>query len=151
MAMGRRVAACLAALLWLTAANAEAMETGRTIVRTQDGRTISFAVERAANDEERMAGLMNRKELATNSGMIFDFENNSVVVMWMKNTLIPLDMLFITAEGRISGIARNAVPLSLERIAAPGPVRYVLEIKGGVAEKLGIRPGDRVEPFGPSP
>lgn len=98
-----------------------------------------------------MIGLMNRKELAADSGMIFDFENNGVVVMWMKNTLIPLDMLFITAEGRISGIARNAVPLSLERIAAPGPVRYVLEIKGGVAERLGIRPGDRVEPFVPSP
>ena len=112
---------------------------------------ISFAVELASSEAERAKGLMNRKDLAADSGMIFDFKDDSVVVMWMKNTLISLDMLFITAEGRISGIARNTVPLSLERIAAPGLVRYVLEIKGGTAERLKIRPGDRVEPFVTAP
>ncbi|MEE8394039.1 MAG: DUF192 domain-containing protein, partial [Rhodospirillales bacterium] len=77
-------------------------------------------------------------------GMLFDFKKTQPVAMWMKNTLISLDMLFIAADGRIVGIARHTVPMSLKTIFSPAPVRGVLEIGAGISEKLGIGTGDRV-------
>ena len=89
-------------------------------------------------------GLMHRKELAERRGMLFDFKQEQPVSMWMKNTLIPLDMLFIRADGTIARIAANTVPLSTATIPSNEPVLAVLEIAGGAAKRLGIAPGDRV-------
>jgi uncharacterized membrane protein (UPF0127 family) len=104
----------------------------------------AFSVEIATNDAERERGLMFRKELPEGRGMLFDFAREQDVSMWMKNTYIPLDMLFIQSDGRISHIAENTEPLSERIISSGGPVRAVLEVIGGTARKLGIAPGDRV-------
>lgn len=104
----------------------------------------AFAVEFAGNDAERAKGLMYRKELPEGRGMLFDFQREQEVSMWMQNTYISLDMLFIRADGRILRIAENTEPLSTRTISSGGPVRAVLEVIGGTARKLGIAPGDRV-------
>lgn len=103
-----------------------------------------FAVELAANDAERAIGLMNRKELPEGRGMLFDFQRDQDVAMWMRNTYISLDMLFIRGDGRILRIAENTEPLSERIISSGGPVRGVLEVIAGTARNLGIAPGDRV-------
>lgn len=108
------------------------------------GKTHIFKVEAAVTPETRALGLMFRREMAADSGMLFDFGQNQPVSMWMKNTLIPLDMLFIDAEGRVVNIAERTVPGSLAGIASNGPVRFVLEVNGGTAARLGLKPGDRV-------
>ncbi len=121
-----------------------AAEVSPLSIKTADGRTLAFSVELARTPEEWRVGLMNRAHLAPDAGMLFDFAADRPVAMWMKNTLIPLDMIFISRDGRITGIAQRAVPLSLEIIASPGPVRAVLEVNGGVTERLGIAKGDQV-------
>ncbi|GIK78903.1 MAG: DUF192 domain-containing protein [Pseudorhodoplanes sp.] len=103
-----------------------------------------FSVEFVANDADRAKGLMFRRELPEGRGMLFDFEREQEVAMWMQNTYIPLDMIFITRDGRIRRIAENTEPLSTAVIASGGPVRGVLEVIAGTARRLGIRPGDRV-------
>jgi uncharacterized membrane protein (UPF0127 family) len=87
---------------------------------------------------------MFRTELADNAGMLFDFGRTGPIAMWMKNTLIPLDMLFVDEYGVITHIARWTTPLSLETISSKGPARAVIEIKGGMTERFGIMPGDIV-------
>src|SRR6266853_2828746 len=108
------------------------------------GGPHSFTVELAATPEQMEQGLMFRRSLGPDSGMLFDFKASSMAMMWMKNTLIPLDMLFVDQEGRIVNIHQRAVPGSLDTIAAAAPVRAVIELNGGTAERLGIRPGDKV-------
>lgn len=103
-----------------------------------------FAVEVVANDADRAKGLMFRKELPEGQGMLFDFQRDQEIAMWMKNTYIPLDMIFIAGDGRIRRIAENTEPMSERIIPSGGPVRGVLEVIGGTARKLGIAPGDRV-------
>lgn len=103
-----------------------------------------FAVELARTDEERARGLMFRKELPEGRGMLFDFSPEQDVLMWMKNTYVSLDMIFIRADGRILRIAEHTEPLSERTISSGGRVRAVLEVVAGTARKLGIAPGDRV-------
>ncbi|MDA9538484.1 hypothetical protein ACM41_20395 [Bradyrhizobium sp. CCBAU 21362] len=103
-----------------------------------------FSVEMATTEEEKQTGLMYRKELADGKGMLFDFNPEQEVSMWMKNTYVPLDMIFIRADGRILRIAENTEPLSTKIISSKGPARAVLEVVAGTAQKYGIRPGDRV-------
>lgn len=103
-----------------------------------------FSVEMATTEEEKTTGLMYRKELAEGKGMLFDFSPEQEVSMWMKNTYIPLDMIFIRADGRILRIAENTEPLSTKIIPSRGLVKGVLEVAGGTAQKYGIAPGDRV-------
>jgi uncharacterized protein len=103
-----------------------------------------FSVEIADNDAERAKGLMYRKELPEGQGMLFDFHREQEVSFWMQNTYVPLDMVFIRADGRILRIAENTEPLSTKLIPSGGPVRAVLEVIGGTTRKLGIAPGDRV-------
>jgi uncharacterized protein len=91
-----------------------------------------------------MTGLMFRRVVPAGSGMLFDWGNERDMAMWMKNTLIPLDMLFINADGTIRAIAENTVPESLAPISSHGPVRAALELAAGTAEKLDIRVGDKV-------
>jgi uncharacterized membrane protein (UPF0127 family) len=136
-------AAALILLLLSPPAPSGAAEEQTLEIVTRNG-VHTFTVELAATDEERSRGLMFRRELPEGRGMLFDFKQDLNVTMWMKNTYISLDMLFIRADGRIHRIAENTEPESTKVIAAGGPVRAVLEVIGGTARKLGIRPGDRV-------
>jgi uncharacterized protein len=103
-----------------------------------------FSVEMATTADEKTTGLMYRKELADGKGMLFDFSPEQQVSMWMKNTYIPLDMIFIRADGRILRIAENTEPLSTKIIPSGGLAKGVLEVIAGTAKKYGIQPGDRV-------
>ena len=103
-----------------------------------------FKVEVVGTEESREKGLMCRKTMAADRGMLFDFKRSQPVAFWMKNTILPLDMVFIAADGRIVSIARNAVPFDETPIPSGGSVLGVLEIDAGVADKDGIEPGDKV-------
>lgn len=113
------------------------------IIDTAKG-PVQFTVEMATAWPQQERGLMFRKSLAPDAGMLFDFGREQEESFWMKNTLIPLDMLFIKANGAIARIASNAKPLSEESIPSYEPVRAVLEIAGGRAAQLGLKPGDKV-------
>jgi uncharacterized membrane protein (UPF0127 family) len=108
------------------------------------GGKHSFNVELAETPAQMEQGLMFRQEMAPDAGMLFDFKQPTMATMWMHNTLIPLDMLFVDAQGRIVNIHERAVPQSDAVIAAAAPVRVVVELNGGTAARLGIKPGDRV-------
>jgi uncharacterized membrane protein (UPF0127 family) len=103
-----------------------------------------FSIELAVTEQERERGLMFRKELPEGQGMLFDFKREQEVSMWMENTYIPLDMIFIRRDGRIARIAENTEPLSRAIISSGGPVLAVLEVIGGTAKKLDLAAGDRV-------
>lgn len=124
------------------AANAQALE--KLVIQTASGPR-SFDVEVMRTDEERAKGLMNRRYLPAERGMLFDFKSEQPVAMWMMNTYIPLDMIFIRKDGTIARIAEMTEPLSTRTIASGENILAVLEINGGVSAKLGIRAGDRVE------
>ena len=124
--------------------SSRAADNPHLTIETADGRSLVFAIELAQTPEQQARGLMNRAKLPADAGMLFDFGVDRPVAMWMKNTLIPLDMVFIEADGRIAGIAQRTVPMSLEVISSPGPVRAVLELNGGTAERLNVKTGDRV-------
>ncbi len=109
-----------------------------------DGSKVNFTAELASTPKELATGLMNRDSLDADKGMLFDFGSERPVKMWMKNTLIPLDMLFIDKKGKIVYIAENTEPLSLDFIEAGVPVRYVLEIGGGESKANGITAGDKL-------
>jgi uncharacterized membrane protein (UPF0127 family) len=105
---------------------------------------VKFRVEVAADEVSRDYGLMNRKYMAPNDGMLFDFQQPSQVSFWMKDTILPLDMLFVREDGTIANIKAKAKPFSLMPIPAAEPVRAVIEINGGRAKALGIEPGETV-------
>ncbi len=113
-------------------------------IETADGRRLDFEVELALNAEQRAQGLMFRRDMPEMAGMLFIYDKAWEVSMWMKNTVIPLDMLFIKADGRIVAIAERTVPFSLETVSSGQPVTGVLELNGGTTARLGIRRGDRV-------
>src|SRR5689334_10279916 len=104
-----------------------------------------FQVEVAASPEQQQRGLMFVRSLAPDRGMIFPYDPPQEVAFWMKNTLIPLDMIFIRPDGRIGRIAANAAPESLDPVPSGQPITAVLEIGGGRSAELGIREGDRVD------
>jgi uncharacterized membrane protein (UPF0127 family) len=112
-------------------------------IATKSGVQV-FSVEMATTEQEKETGLMYRKELADGKGMLFDFSPEQEVSMWMKNTYIPLDMIFIRADGRILRIAENTEPFSTRIIPSGGLAKAVLEVIAGTAQKYGIVPGDRV-------
>ncbi|MFK8251137.1 DUF192 domain-containing protein [Ancylobacter terrae] len=134
----------LALLCFGLAATALRAATTEPLVIEAKAGAQTFAVEMAVTMEERSKGLMYRTELAPDHGMLFDFRVDAPVYMWMKNTYIPLDMVFIRADGRIAAIAQNTTPLSTETIASGGPVRAVLELPAGTVQAKGIAVGDRV-------
>lgn len=141
----RSVVPALLLLTFILPANmtADAGETDRLTIATETGEHV-FRIEQAVTPKEREVGLMNRKGLPHDSGMIFRFEETQPVAMWMKNTLIPLDMVFVREDGTVAGVHENAVPLSETIIPSPEPVRFVVELAGGVAEEIHLRAGDRV-------
>lgn len=140
------------ALRWLSLivvglllATAPAVPAGRETLEIASKTGVhAFSVELATTEAEREKGLMYRKSLPEGQGMLFDFQRDQEVGFWMKNTYIPLDMIFIRGDGRILRIAENTEPLSERIVSSNGPVRAVLEVIGGTARKLGIAPGDRV-------
>ena len=104
-----------------------------------------FKVELADNDTTRSRGMMFRTSMAPDAGMLFDFKQEQLASFWMRNTLLPLDMLFIKADGTILNIHQRAIPHDESGVNSTGPVRAVLEVNGGTVSRLGIKPGDRVE------
>ena len=139
----------LACFLWLAhasagfAENAQISKLEPVTVASSDSVTM-FTAEIADTEELRTRGLMFRHFLPEDKVMLFDYQRPRPVAMWMKNTNISLDMLFIRADGTIAAIAENTVPQSLDTISVQEPVRGVLEMAAGTVKRLGLRPNDRV-------
>ena len=133
------IAACLIAL----SPTARGAEQQILEIASKTGVHV-FSVDLAVTDEERARGLMYRRSVPESYGMLFDFKRDQEVAMWMKNTYVSLDMIFIQSDGRIRRIAENTETESEKIIPSGGQVRAVLEVVAGTARKLGIEPGDRV-------
>jgi uncharacterized membrane protein (UPF0127 family) len=115
---------------------------------TAQGR-FEFDVEIADETDEQQRGLMFRTDLPAKRGMLFDFGQTRMVTMWMRNTPLPLDMVFIRGDGTVANVAERTTPFSDDIVASGEPVAYVLELNGGIARMIGLKPGDKVE-FPPS-
>ena len=140
---GRFSAILLAALVALTPLSACSADNS-LVVHSANG-DHPFTVEIVDTPEGRARGLMFRQSLADDAGMLFDFKEERPVSFWMMNTFIPLDMIFIRADGTIANVHVNAVPHDSTGIPSDGPVQFVLEIPGGRSVELGIDAGDTVE------
>lgn len=123
---------------------AHAVGMNSVTVSTSKG-DVEWSVELASDDAARSTGLMHRSSMDRRSGMLFRFDDTRPVAMWMKNTFIPLDMIFANEAGVVTHIHRGAVPQSTDIISSQGPVRYVLEINAGEADETGIKPGDKMQ------
>jgi len=124
-----------------SAAWAETATNGTLEIETDDG-TVTLSIEIADEPNERSRGLMFREALDDDAGMLFIYPVPRIASFWMKNTLIPLDMIFIDEGGEVTSIARETVPHSLKPVRSTAPVKYILEIDGGDADRLGIGVGD---------
>ncbi len=147
--LSKSIVGAIAALTFFAAAAThlsaeETFSSEPLTIQTSDGKTHEFTVELATTDGQRQQGLMYRKSMGRANGMLFDFKMDRDVTMWMRNTLIPLDMLFISKAGKIEHIHAGAVPHSESIISSRGAVRYVLELNGGSAKSFGIKTGDTV-------
>ena len=152
--MKRLISTALAALFLATAilpsattaqAAGSLAKFDRGSVTIKSGEKLhAFSVELALTPRQQEQGLMFRRHLDADAGMLFVYSRPAPISMWMKNTHIPLDMLFIDVSGKIVKIAERTVPMSETVIAPDGPVRGVLELNAGTASRLGLRPGDRV-------
>jgi hypothetical protein len=142
--------ACVAAVLLASASSMadDALESAFSrasiVIETSGSACYEFGVYLALTPEQQRRGLMHVRRLARFTGMLFVYRNDDVRSMWMKNTYIPLDILFIRGDGTVASIARMTEPLSLRSIASAEAVRYVLELDGGVAGALGIDGDSRV-------
>ena len=116
----------------------------KVVISTREGREAVFQVEVADTPAKRELGLQYRKELAPDRGMIFLFPAPSLLSFWMKNTPLPLDMIFIGSDRKIAGIVEQTVPFSLESRSVPAASQFVLEINGGLSKRFGIRAGNPV-------
>lgn len=145
----------LAALLAVPAAYARGLEKFPSAPLTIEsgGHSHKFTVELAQTPRQRAQGLMFRRRLGPDRGMLFLYNRDQVISMWMKNTVIPLDMLFMDGAGRVVSLHERAVPGSLQTISSEGKARAVLELAGGTVARLGLRVGDRVRApgLGPAP
>ncbi|HTT07850.1 MAG TPA: DUF192 domain-containing protein [Gammaproteobacteria bacterium] len=137
---GVLIAALLAPVAW-----AQPPEHAALVMETASGQHIEFQVEIADTPDERHQGLMSRRTLSGNAGMLFIFEQVRPVSMWMYGTLLSLDMLFIDESGRIVRVMEAMTPESTALIPSGEPVRAVLEINAGVCRRLGIRAGDQID------
>ena len=109
-----------------------------------NGERHRFTIELAVTDEEQESGLMGRRNVPADTGMLFVFQQPITVDFWMKDTVVPLDILFIKSDGTVATIAPNCVPYSLQDISSGQPVRAALELQGGTAARLKILPGDKI-------
>jgi uncharacterized protein len=137
--------ASLAAAWGISAARAElaSFPKSKLVIETASGK-YNFNIELALSQPQMAQGLMFRRALAPDAGMLFDYGEPQPIAMWMKNTLIPLDMVFIGKDGKVVDFHERAVPLSLDTIEAKVPARAVLELNGGTVARLGIKVGDTV-------
>ena len=138
------LAAVALAATWLMAPLPVGSAEQQTLEIVSKSGVHVFTVELAVSDEERQKGLMFRRSLPESQGMLFDFKADQNVSMWMRNTYVSLDMIFIRGDGRIQRIAENTQTESDRIIPSGGPVRAVLEVVAGTAKKFGIAVGDRV-------
>lgn len=134
--------AAVAAALWAFAVRAEADQS--VLVIDAAGGSYTFSVEIADDADARARGLMHRTELARDAGMLFVYDPPQETAFWMKNTPLPLDILFADEAGVIISIARRTTPFSIRSIPSGGVVRGVLEINGGLSDELGVTEGDRL-------
>ena len=141
---GARRIAAMALLAFSCAAGSGSGAGPRVVLESADGYRHAVRVELARDDEERARGLMYREKLDDDAGMLFLFPVAEDHGFWMKNTLIPLDMIFIGEDGRVVGVVQNAAPRSLDLRSVGAPSRYVLEVNGGWAARRSVRKGDRV-------
>lgn len=144
----RRLLMAVAAVILVSGCSpAEQPQTGlpktEIVIDTANG-PVRLKVEIAATEESRRKGLMFRATLGADEGMLFDFHREQLAAFWMKDTILPLDMVFIRADGTVSTIAENAVPYSQEPVPSSEPVQAVLEINAGQARVLGITTGEKV-------
>lgn len=137
-ALGALAVAALSA-----SATAAGADDSRVVIETASGPR-AFTVEIADDPQERARGLMHRRELAPDAGMLFVYDSPQEATFWMKNTPLPLDILFADEAGVIISIARQTTPFSLRNIPSGGAVRGVLEINGGLSDELGVVEGDRM-------
>lgn len=130
-----------------TKAQSLPLSPGAIAVADENGEAVThrFQFELADTDSKRSVGLMHRAELLPDRGMLFDFKRDRMVAMWMRNTFIPLDMLFLDKEGEIVTIAENTTPHSEKTVSSRVRVRSVLEVAAGTVQRLGIKTGDHVE------
>jgi uncharacterized protein len=142
LALVRPLGMIVAVLLGLLPLAACSDET-RLVIHTQTG-DHTFTVEVVDTPESRAQGLMYRQSLADDAGMLFDFEEVREVSFWMRNTFIPLDMIFISPDGTVETVHEQAQPLDPTSIPSGVPVRFVLEIPGGRSAAIGLRPGDTI-------
>ena len=149
-AIGVRAWAALALVVFLAAwasVRAEGAGPDSLEIATATGRH-PFQIEIVDNDASRERGLMDRRYMAADHGMLFEFDREAPVSFWMKNTYIPLDMIFIAPSGVVTHIVANAEPLSERVIPSGGPCIAVLEVNGGTAASIGLKVGDKVHhPF----
>ncbi|HXA23861.1 MAG TPA: DUF192 domain-containing protein [Acetobacteraceae bacterium] len=159
--MRRRLLIASLAVVPLTARGQPANPTGpqpelpkeKLVIVTRDGAQHDFIVEMAIKPDQQTVGLMFRPSVPADGGMLFDWGTSRDSQMWMRNTIAPLDMVFINADGTIRSIAENTVPESLAIIESRGPVRATLELAAGTTARLNIRVGDKVQQriFGNAP
>jgi len=142
--LGTLVALVAAAPSLVRAQGMEKFTTG-TLSIMSNGKRHDFNIELALTDRQQEQGLMFRRSLAPDAGMLFDYKTPTRITMWMRNTFIPLDMIFIGADGKVVDIAERAVPQSEAIIPSRVPARAVLEVNGGTVQRLGIKVGDTVE------
>jgi hypothetical protein len=148
--IAKSLRACFTAVLALvclfvsTVEPAWAQSLDRLEIVTASG-VHSFSVEVVSDDASREKGLMYRRFMPEDRGMLFDFGQQAPVAFWMKNTYIPLDMIFISRQGVVKNVVANAEPFSERLIPSAGPVYGVLEVNGGVAARIGLKVGDKVK------
>ena len=151
--LGLALAFCLGVAAGAGCKNSQRMSAGASVaeaaaarvdIAVGSGRNVPFRVELARSEPEREKGLMYREQMDADAGMLFVFERPAPLTFWMKNTFIPLDMIFIGADRHIVGIVENAEPRTLSARRVDGVSEYVLEINGGLSAKLGIHAGEAV-------
>ncbi|WP_020178044.1 DUF192 domain-containing protein [Methylopila sp. M107] len=142
MSLFRIAGLALVALLAL-AAPATSVELSKLTFETSSGPRV-FQIEIADTAEQRQVGLMYRRSMADDHGMLFDFGRAEEISMWMQNTYISLDMVFVGGDGRVTRIAEKTEPLSTRVISSGAPARYVVELVAGAARRIGLKPGDKV-------
>ena len=155
MQIGRKISFVLGTLMMLLSANAALPEAAAPepltafpqsllAIKSAAGKVVNFKIWTADTEQREQQGLMFIRDMDEHAGMLFMFPQNQRVSMWMKNTYISLDLLFLNARGKIDYIAAGATPLSEAIIGPPTPEYAVLELKGGACERLGIKVGDVV-------
>jgi uncharacterized membrane protein (UPF0127 family) len=145
-ALSRRAVLAGAAVIAFAGAARAQLATfpkGKLVIETAKGK-FPFDIELALSPPQMMQGLMFRRALAADAGMLFDYGSPQPITMWMKNTVIPLDMIFIANDGRIVDFHERAVPMSLDTIETKVPARAVLEVNAGTVARLGVQVGDTV-------